>query len=69
MTQESNIPLNIPGAVEKLPDDIPSDVHVVKNYINGKWVEPRSGKYILNKKPATGELFSYIPRSSRKYMK
>jgi aminomuconate-semialdehyde/2-hydroxymuconate-6-semialdehyde dehydrogenase len=35
----------------------------LKNYINGALVEPQSGEYIDNYQPATGKVYSLIPRS------
>ena len=36
----------------------------IKNYINGKMVEPVSNKYIDNVNPANGEVYSLIPDSN-----
>ena len=38
-------------------------MQVIKNYINGKFVSPLSGKYIDNYEPATGKVYSRIPDS------
>lgn len=38
----------------------------LKNYINGKLIEPDSGKYINNYEPATGKVYSLIPDSDEK---
>lgn len=35
----------------------------IKNYINGKLIEPSTGKYIDNHNPATGQVYSHIPDS------
>ncbi len=35
----------------------------LKNYINGELVEPTNGQYIDNYEPATGKVYSLIPRS------
>jgi len=35
----------------------------IKNYINGKLVEPVSGSYIDNYDPSIGEVYSLIPDS------
>ena len=35
----------------------------LKNYINGKLVEPVSGKYLDNYEPATGKVYSLVPDS------
>ena len=35
----------------------------LKNYINGKLVEPVSKKYLDNIEPATGKVYSFIPNS------
>ena len=37
----------------------------LKNYIDGKLCKPSSGKYIDNIEPATGNLYSYIPDSTK----
>ena len=34
------------------------------NYINGKFVEPKSGKYFDNTTPITTEVFCKVPRSN-----
>jgi aminomuconate-semialdehyde/2-hydroxymuconate-6-semialdehyde dehydrogenase len=36
----------------------------VLNFINGKWTEPRSGKWLQSINPSTGEAFSEIPDSN-----
>ena len=36
----------------------------LKNYINGALVAPASGAYIDNYEPATGKVYSHIPRSN-----
>ena len=35
----------------------------IQNYINGDLVPPKSGNYINNISPATGEIYSLIPDS------
>jgi acyl-CoA reductase-like NAD-dependent aldehyde dehydrogenase len=35
-----------------------------KNYIKGRWVEARSGRFFENRNPATGELIGLFPDSS-----
>jgi aminomuconate-semialdehyde/2-hydroxymuconate-6-semialdehyde dehydrogenase len=35
----------------------------VLNYINGEWTAPRNGRFLENKNPALGEVFSMIPDS------
>ena len=43
----------------------PATLKVFKNYINGEWVEPRSGKAIENRNPAnTSELVGMFPASN-----
>lgn len=37
----------------------------LKNYINGALVEPASGDYLDNYQPATGKVYSLIPRSGK----
>ena len=36
------------------------------NYINGKFVEPKSGKYFDNTSPITNEVICKVPRSNEK---
>ena len=36
------------------------------NYINGKFVEPKSGKYFDNTTPITNEVICKVPRSNEK---
>ena len=36
------------------------------NYINGKFVEPKSGKYFDNTTPITNEVICSVPRSNEK---
>ena len=35
----------------------------IQNYINGDLIPPKSGDYINNISPATGEVYSLIPDS------
>ena len=43
----------------------PAALKVFKNYINGEWVESRSGKVIENRNPAnTSELVGMFPASN-----
>ena len=35
-----------------------------ENFIGGKWVEPTRGEYSANHTPATGEVFTQVPRST-----
>lgn len=37
----------------------------IKNFIGGKFVEPRSGKYLENIEPATGKPYSQVPDSGQ----
>ena len=37
----------------------------IKNYINGKLLEPKTKKYLKNYKPATGKIYSLIPDSGK----
>lgn len=37
----------------------------LKNYINGELIDPQSGQYIDNYQPATGQVYSLIPRSGK----
>lgn len=41
----------------------------IENYIGGEFVAPQSGQYIDNYEPATGEVYSYIPRSGETEVK
>jgi hypothetical protein len=56
-----DIPFNVPKEVDCIPED--NKLPVLRNYINGKFVEPKNGKYLQNINPATGEIISYIPSS------
>lgn len=38
----------------------------LKNYIGGEWMDPADGEYLDNVEPATGEVYSQIPRSGQK---
>lgn len=38
----------------------------IKNYINGMFCSPADGQYLDNYEPATGQVYSYIPRSNQK---
>ena len=35
----------------------------IKNYINGEFISPASGKYLDNENPAIGKVYSYVPDS------
>jgi aminomuconate-semialdehyde/2-hydroxymuconate-6-semialdehyde dehydrogenase len=37
----------------------------IRNFIDGKFVEPRSGKYLDNVEPATGKPYSQVPNSGK----
>ena len=37
----------------------------IKNYINGKFLEPVSGNWIDNYNPSTGEVYGKIPNSNQ----
>lgn len=39
-------------------------MEIIKNYINGTLVEPKSGVYLDNFNPATGQVYSQIPDSA-----
>lgn len=56
-------PANLPKPVDEIPNEC--KIAVLKNYINGEFVEPSSKKYIENLNPATDEIISYIPRSQK----
>ena len=49
-----------PGEVES-PVELKSRYD---NFIGGKWVEPVKGGYAPNRTPATGEVFTEVPRST-----
>ena len=36
----------------------------LRNYVNGKYIEPLSNQYIDNFEPATGKVYSLIPNSN-----
>jgi aminomuconate-semialdehyde/2-hydroxymuconate-6-semialdehyde dehydrogenase len=57
----NTIPPNVPLEVDSIPKD--SKVQILRNYINGEWVDTE--KYIQNLNPATSEILSYIPRSQK----
>ena len=38
----------------------------ILNYINGKLIEPKNGKYLDNFNPSTGKPYSLIPDSGKK---
>lgn len=59
----SSYPPNIPESIDKLPSN--PKVPVLKNYINGQWVDPKSNLYIKNLNPATNQVLSYIPQSKK----
>ena len=40
-------------------------VEKILNYINGKLIEPKNGKYIPNYNPSTGKPYSLIPDSGK----
>ncbi len=40
------------------------EIRTLKNYVNGEWVDPTSGKYIDVENPSTGELIARSPLSS-----
>ena len=46
-----------------------TDVPILKNYINGEWIESKSGEYrnVLN--PATGEIIAKVPMSTQEETK
>ena len=37
----------------------------IKNYIDGKLLEPKSKKYLKNFNPATGKVYSLTPNSGK----
>ena len=39
-------------------------IHDMKNYINGEWVEPKDGRYLDVENPATGKVIGRAPLSS-----
>ncbi len=38
----------------------------LKNYVDGRLIEPQSGEYLDNFDPATGEVYSYVPDSDER---
>ena len=42
-----------------------SKLNVVKNYINGKWVESKSNKLLDVENPCTGEVLAKVPLSTK----
>jgi aminomuconate-semialdehyde/2-hydroxymuconate-6-semialdehyde dehydrogenase len=42
---------------------MPTELFKIKNFIDGKFVEPLSGKYLDNIEPATGKPYSLVPDS------
>ena len=44
-----------------MPKDLPS----IKNFIDGKFIEPKSGKYLDNIEPATGKPYSQVADSEK----
>ena len=41
-------------------------MYKIKNYIGGDWMAPVDGQYLDNVEPATGKVYSQIPRSGQK---
>ena len=35
-----------------------------ENFVGGRWVAPKAGDYSVNRSPATGEVFTEVPRST-----
>lgn len=56
-------PPHLPKEIDEIPND--NKLPVLKNYINGEFVSPKSKKYIQNLNPATDSVISYIPRSQK----
>jgi aminomuconate-semialdehyde/2-hydroxymuconate-6-semialdehyde dehydrogenase len=44
---------------------VQKDFPKIQNFIDGKFVEPRSGKYLDNIEPATGKPYSQVPDSGK----
>lgn len=42
-----------------------TNIKIMKNYINGKWVDPENHGYIDVENPATGEILAKVPLSTR----
>lgn len=42
-----------------------NSVKVIKNYIEGKWVDPKNNGYIDVENPATGEILAKVPLTTR----
>jgi aminomuconate-semialdehyde/2-hydroxymuconate-6-semialdehyde dehydrogenase len=63
---ESLIPANVPAAVDTLPPSGElNKTKVIKNYIDGRFVDALDGQYLIDKAPATGDIIAYIPRSKK----
>jgi len=45
--------------------EVKTQVLTIKNYINGEWIESKSGRYDQVPNPATGEIIAQVPHSSR----
>ena len=41
------------------------EITKLKNFINGKYVDPKGGKYLENMNPTTGKVHSLIPDSDK----
>jgi len=44
---------------------VQKDLPKIKNFIDGKFVEPKNGKYLDNIEPATGKRYSQVPDSGK----
>lgn len=53
------------GKKDEIPPDSYRDHAGIKNYINGKFQNPLSGKWIDNYNPANGKVYGKIPDSSK----
>src|SRR5665648_1268712 len=42
------------------------EVKVIKNYINGKWIDPENNGYLDVENPATREIIARVPLSTTK---
>jgi aminomuconate-semialdehyde/2-hydroxymuconate-6-semialdehyde dehydrogenase len=54
---------NVPKEQDSIPGN--NTLPVLKNYVNGEWKLPSSGKYIQNVNPSTNHVISYIHRSTK----
>ena len=59
----NKIKLNIPKSIKK--NELDSKIKTIKNYIGGEFINSESNEFIVNINPATNEILSYIPKSTK----